>query len=134
MTHAWAPIDATHSIPYAGGVANSGRKIYIDKRVPRFVHVGGKRIDAHEAISVHEGIEHHLMKKMGMRYPEAHRIATGGENAFVKEKYGINPHDYQRALQDGIDKARASGEDAPRDLDPQPYRDSGEMHLLQEPS
>ena len=130
MSHAWTPIDATHSIPYAGGVSNSGRKVYIDKRVPRFVHVGGKKIDAHEAISVHEGIEHHLMKKMGMRYPEAHRIATGGENAFVREKYGVDPKDYQNALKDGIAKSLASGDAPPSDLDSQPYRDSGQMNLL----
>lgn len=124
------PVDASHSIPYAGGVSRNGSKVYIDKRVPRFVDVDGKHVDAHKAIAFHERTEFPLMHGMGMHYADAHQIATAMENHFVRTHYGVDPQHYQQALRGAIGSARQSGEPEPADLDHKPYDDSGETHLL----
>lgn len=124
------PVDTSHSIPYAGGVARDGSKVYIDKRIPRFVHVGGKPIDAHAAIAFHERTEFPLMHHMGMHYADAHQIATAMENHHIRSRYGVDPLEYQRALHGFVSAARQSGEAEPADLDHKPYDDSGESHML----
>lgn len=66
-----------------------------------------------------------------LTYPEAHQIATFTENHFVREKYGIDPEKYQRALTEVISKARKEApheKDIPPDLDTKPY--VGETKLL----
>jgi hypothetical protein len=123
------PVDNTHAIPYAGGVAKDGSKVYIDKRVPQTVMVDGKPVDAHTAIALHERTEFPLMHKAGMHYADAHMIATGVENHYIRSQ-GVDPQKYQQALRAGIGSARQSGESAPADLDRKPYADSHETHLL----
>lgn len=124
------PIDASHSIPYAGGVARDGSRVYIDKRIPAVVHVEGKPIDVHSAVALHERTEFPLMHAMGMHYADAHQIATAVENHFIRSHYGVDPKKYQDSLRSSIGSARQSGEVEPEDLDPKPYADSGETHLL----
>lgn len=124
------PVDASHSIPYAGGVARDGSRVYIDKRIPRVVTVGGKPIDAHQAIAFHERVEFPLMHHMGMDYADAHQIATAMENHFVRHHYGVDPRKYQETLRGSVGAARQSGDEEPADLDHKPYADSGELHLL----
>lgn len=66
-------------------------------------------------------------------YPNAHRIATIRENAFIRKKYGIDPEKYQRALADGIETARKKAAlegNIPADLDTKPYEDTGLTKLL----
>ena len=128
--HPSTPVDTSHSIPYAGGVARDGSKVYIDKRIPRFVRVGGKPIDAHAAIAFHERTEFPLMHHMGMHYADAHQIATAMENHFVRHHYGVDPKAYQDALRASVSAARQSGDEEPADLDHKPYADSNETHLL----
>lgn len=68
-----------------------------------------------------------------LTYAEAHQIATLTENHFVREKYGVDPEQYQRALKDAIAKARKEAphaKDIPADLDEKPYTNSGDPQLL----
>lgn len=63
--HPWTPIDDTVSVPYAGGVSDDGRTVYLDKRMPDTVEVDGKTIDAKEAVVLHERTEWPLMHLTG---------------------------------------------------------------------
>lgn len=129
--HADTPVDTSRSIPYAGGVARDGSKIYIDKRIPAIVHVDGKPIHAHAAIGFHERVEFPLMHEMGMHYDDAHQIATAMENHFIRHHYGVDPRAYQAALRTSVGAARQAHEGSPADLDEKPYRDSGELHMME---
>lgn len=132
--HPWTPVDTSKSVPLAGGVSDDGRTIYIDKRIPKYVFVEGKRIDAHEAIALHEATEFPRMKELGEDYATAHKAATEAENTFVAQKYGVDPQRYQKALTKAIADARREAPkaaDIPKDLDAQPYEDDGQTHLLE---
>lgn len=59
--HPWSPIDATHSVSYAGGKSTDGRTTFIDPAIPRTVEAGGQTVDAHEAIGLHEDVEGTLL-------------------------------------------------------------------------
>ncbi len=59
--HPWSPIDATHSVTYAGGKSTDGRTTFIDPAIPRTVEAGGQTVDAHEAIGLHEDVEGTLL-------------------------------------------------------------------------
>ncbi len=68
-------------------------------------------------------------------YVQAHNIATIRENAFIRKKYAIDPHQYQSALADGIKAAKegaATEGGVPSDIDRRPYDDEGQGHLLDE--
>lgn len=134
------PVDATTSVPLAGGVAEEphGPNILLDKRVPKEVTIPDKQgnpvtIDVHDAIGLHERTEHPLMKENGMEYGPAHDIATKAENAYVEHKYNVDPEKYQQAIKDHVagvkDDAVAEGDIHPN-IDTQPYTDEGDEHLL----
>lgn len=63
--HPWTPVDDSVSVPYAGGVSDDGRTVYLDKRMPDTVDVDGKTIDAKEAVVLHERTEWPLMHLTG---------------------------------------------------------------------
>lgn len=63
--HAWTPIDDSVSVPYAGGVSDDGRTVYLDKRMPASVDVGGTPVDARQAVALHERTEWPLMHLTG---------------------------------------------------------------------
>lgn len=135
--HPWTPVDTTKPIPLAGGVVEpevpgGQQKVAIDPRIPQFVKVDGKDIDAHEAIGLHERTEKTLMEQ-GLDYADAHDLATKAENAFVAKKYGIDPQTYQDALKPHIANAlkEASNDpNIPPTLDTKPYTDEGDGGLL----
>jgi diguanylate cyclase (GGDEF)-like protein len=136
------PVDASASVPLAGGVADepNGPQVVIDKRMPQFVTVPDRngnpvQIDVHEAVGAHERTEHPIMHEDGADYADAHDTATKAENAFVEQKYNVDPAKYQAALADHIAKAR---EEAPKEpanipanLDEKPYTDGGDEKLLE---
>jgi hypothetical protein len=138
------PVDASASVPLAGGVADepNGPQVVIDKRMPQFVTVPDRngnpvQIDVHEAIGAHERTEHPIMHEDGADYADAHDTATKAENAFVEQKYNVDPAKYQAALAEHIAKAR---EEAPKEpanipanLDEKPYT-GGDEHLLKSDS
>jgi hypothetical protein len=90
-----------------------------------------------EGARVPEGILRKVQAGKPLEYPEAHHIATIRENAFIRQKYGIDPEKYQKALSDGITAAREGAKDeggVPLDLDRRPYDDLDDEHLLPEVS
>jgi len=129
------PIVSTKDVHLAGGVSQDGNTIYIDQRMPKFVVVGGKRINVHEAVALHERVEWPLMKEMGAKYHDAHDAATAAENHFIRQKYGVDPELYQKKLQAAIKKAgienRHPSADIPADLDTQPNVDLGDTKPLE---
>lgn len=129
------PVITTRDVHLAGGVSQDGNRIYVDKRMPKTVTVDGVPIDVHEAVALHERVEWPLMKEMGMKYHDAHDMATAAENNFIRQKYGVDPLKYQDALKDAIKKAgienRHPNADIPADLDSQPNVDLGDTKPLE---
>jgi len=129
------PVVTTKDVHLAGGVSQDGNTIYIDQRMPKYVNVGGRRINVHEAVALHERVEWPLMKEMGAVYHDAHDAATAAENHFIRQKYGVDPLKYQDALKAAIKKAgienRHPSADIPADLDSQPNVDLGDTAPLE---
>jgi hypothetical protein len=129
------PVVITNDVHLAGGVSQDGNTIYIDKRMPKFVTVEGKRINVHEAVALHERVEWPLMKEMGAVYHDAHDAATAAENHFIRSKYGVDPVKYQDALKAAIKKAgienRHPDANIPANLDSQPNVDLGDTKPLE---
>ncbi len=59
--HPWTPLDASQSIPYAGGQSKDLSTAFIDKRIPQHMPIAGKNVDVHQAITLHENIESSLI-------------------------------------------------------------------------
>ncbi len=114
------PIITDKDIPFAGGTSRSGDTIFIDRHIPQFVEVGGKSMDVHQALAVHEETEKGLMDK-GLSYPGAHEQATAAERAKV-ESMGFDWADYQKAmLKYAAYTEHEKDPSIPRDLNPEPY-------------
>lgn len=117
-------------VPYGGGTSQDGKTVYIDRRIPRFHDVDGKKIDLHEMIAEHEIAEKERMDR-GESYSKAHNEATKIEDADVDHQ-GISHEDYENLLKPYLDEAKkaAAKENIPADIEPKPYRDMGETHLI----
>ena len=117
-------------VPYGGGWSRDGTHLYIDERIPRYMTIDGKQVDVHALIARHEIVEKGEMDR-GVKYKDAHKIATVAENAEA-QALGINPKHYNDALKESLKTARASQDKAkvPTDLDSRAYNQSEEGHLL----
>lgn len=126
------PVDTKASVPYAGGVSDDGKTVFIDRSLPKTVDVDGKTVDVHDVTAYHERVEWPLMHELGKSYEEAHRIATASEGKYVADKYGVDPSKYQSVVKDAVAAARSKADIAnvPKNLDTKPYVDSGEEHLV----
>jgi hypothetical protein len=118
-------------VPYLAGASNDGKTVYIDRRVPQRVRIGGKLCDVAKYLAIHETEEHKAMRN-GMPYAQAHReIATPAERAAV-EADGISWTQYEHVLDGYIDETeheRVSR--APKDLYKKPYaHDRKELRKL----
>ncbi len=121
----------TADVPYAGGTSRDGTVVYIDRHIPRYAEVDGKRIDLHAMIAEHELAEFHQMQA-GKKYGEAHLTAEHVEDAKVDHQ-GVSHADYEKILKPYIKQAREGFDRSrvPVDLNEQPYRDSKEEKLLE---
>lgn len=119
-------------VPYAGGTSADGKTVYIDRRIPRFIEIDGKRIDVHQLIAEHE-IREKADMDSGRGYAESHADALKTENEDAAKQAGIKPEDYEKAVKPYIDQARKDFDPAkvPTDLERKPYRDMAEEHLLE---
>jgi hypothetical protein len=117
-------------VPYAAGSSKDGKTVYIDRRIPRFAEIGGKRIDLWKAIAEHEIKEKQLLDQ-GEHYSQAHLTATHTEDADVDHQ-GVSHEEYERFLKPYIDQARKEADPTrvPADIEDKPYRDMGEEHLI----
>lgn len=122
------PVDDTQHIPLAGGGSQDARMIYLDSAIPDSLQVDGHTINPKPLIELHEKTEIPLLNA-GLSYQPAHAIATLTEENAARAA-GVDPVKYQEALKKHIKKAKKVRHDAPADLDPRPYLDSGVPNLI----
>lgn len=115
-------IDRKHDVPFCAGMSEDGSTLYIDKEVPK--EVDG--MDLEKTLIVHEMVEHLLMDKCGLKYDEAHYIATAAEEACVRCN-GWDVTKYNKAWDKIIRQVSARGnfKNVPQDLDTAPYAEDG---------
>lgn len=118
-------------VPYGGGTSADGKTVYIDRRIPRFLEVDGKRIDVHQMIAEHEIAEKARMDR-GETYSKAHGEALGIEDDEVDHQ-GLSHADYERILKPYLDDALRAADKSkiPTDLEPKPYHDMGQPGLIE---
>ena len=120
-------------VPYTAGTSIDDHIVYIDRRVPNFLTISGVLVDCWESIATHELFEKPLLDA-GEKYQVAHPKAEAHEEEFIVRKYGITRKAYVDALAPYIDAALKMATDKsliPNDLEPAPYRDSGELWRIQ---
>lgn len=122
-------------VPYGAGMSQDGKTVYIDRRIPRFMEVDGKRLNVHELIADHEIDEHGHMAQ-GESYGASHDQAVKVENHDADRKAGISHADYQKIVAGPVARARklAKPEGIPADLEEKPYHDMGELNLIKDRS
>lgn len=123
----------TAEVPYGAGTSADGRTVYIDKRIPRFIEIDGKRVDVHELIAEHE-IREKADMATGKSYAEAHADALKIEHQDAAAQHGgISPKDYEKAIRPYIEAAlkEAKPEGIPADLERQPYVDMKQERLVE---
>lgn len=123
-------LDRDHDIPYLAGYSRDGRNIYIDRHIPKFMKVGGKRFNTDRFLILHEAVEKSLLMHLGLRYQHAHQIALRAEKAAVAAA-GVPWRAYDNFMQAYIKEV---GDEKlmriPLDLDIKPYRDEHDHTLL----
>lgn len=116
-------VDCKHDVPFVAGMSEDGDTLYVDKEAyPEIEKAGYMR-----ALIVHEMVEHCLMEHCGMKYQEAHAIATGAEESCLRAD-GIDQTKYNAFYDRIIRKVASRGDykNVPDDLDTEPYQDEGE--------
>ena len=123
-------LDRRHDIPYLAGYSRNGKTIYIDRELPKSFLFRGRRIKVDRFLILHEAVEKTLMDHLGLRYLDAHQIATRAEQAAVRAS-GVSWHAYDKFMQKFV---KSSGNESltnvPRDLDLKPYREERDDALL----
>lgn len=123
-------LDRRHDIPYLAGYSRNGKTIYIDRELPKSFVFRGRRIKVDRFLILHEAVEKTLMDHLGLRYLDAHQIATRAEQAAVRAS-GVSWQAYDTFMRRYV---KSSGEEilskVPRDLDLKPYREERDDALL----
>jgi hypothetical protein len=120
------PVIRKYDIPYLAGYSNDASKIYIDRHLD--TKMSG--IDLTQFLKIHETIEKCLLDEYGMKYQQAHHIATHFEMEAVK-KAGISWKKYDDYLRPYIKRVHVEHlSSVPADLDVEPYKDEHEKKLL----
>jgi hypothetical protein len=119
-------------VPYGGGMSQDKKTVYIDKRIPRFFTIDGKKLDVHKAIAGHELAEVARMDR-GESYEVAHNHALHKEDVNVDHQ-GFDHAVYENTLKPYLDEAKklADKSKIPKDLDPRPYQFMKEESLIKE--
>lgn len=114
--------DCLHDIPLTGGSSIKGDIYYLDRRLSR---------ELREFVLQHERVEKAVREVMGKGYSRAHEIATCAEKMLV-EKRKRNWDDYKHDVGQQVrhDEKEKGKLNIPKDLDPGPYKGSGEESLL----
>jgi hypothetical protein len=124
------PIDRNHDIPYLAGYSTDGKRIYIDRHLPRSFFYKGRTIDVDRYLLLHEEIEKTLIDQLHLHYQHAHQIATRAEEAAVRAD-GVSWRAYDRFMQQYV---KEMGDERltklPADLDLKPYRDEHDYDLM----
>jgi hypothetical protein len=122
--------DREHDIPYLAGYSVDGRRVYIDRHLPRSFLYKGRAIAVDRYLLLHEEVEKTLIDQLGLHYQHAHQIATRAEEAAVRAD-GVSWRAYDRFMQRYV---KQMGDERlaklPADLDLKPYRDEHDYDLM----
>ena len=122
-------IDSSFDIPYFAGYNRDGTVIYIDNDVPQMFIIGGKEINLHVSLAIHEYVEKVHVDR-GYTYPGAHEIATKYEKLYVMNQ-GIAWEDYDREVGKLMHANWISRwKTFPADLDMTPYQYARDQRTL----
>src|SRR5260370_3553326 len=123
-------IDRSHDIPYLAGYSTDGKRIYIDRHLPRSFAYKGRMIEVDRYLLLHEEVEKTLIDQLGLHYQHAHQIATRAEEAAVRAD-GVSWRAYDQFMQRYV---KQMGDERltrlPADLDLKPYRDEHDFELM----
>jgi hypothetical protein len=123
-------IDRAHDIPYLAGYSTDGKRIYIDRHLPRSFLYKGRKIEVDRYLLLHEEVEKTLIDQLDLHYQHAHQIATRAEEAAVRAD-GVSWRAYDRFMQQYV---KQMGDERltklPADLDLKPYRDEHDYELM----
>ena len=123
-----ARIDRRYDVPYLAGSNRKGT-IYIDRRMPKTLVVGKRRVEVDPFVALHEAVERAVGDRLGLTYQHAHQIALRAEEAAVRAA-GISWHDYNAFMQEQMDKVEKNFSSLPPDLDLKPYFDKEDVEIL----
>ncbi len=123
-----ARIDRRYDVPYLAGSSRTGTT-YIDRRMPRTLRVGSRRVEVDPFVALHEAIERAVGDRLGLTYQHAHQIALRVEEAAVRAA-GISWHDYNAFMQEQMERVEKNFSSLPPDLDLKPYFDKEDVELL----
>ena len=117
-------------VPYGAGSSKDGKTVYVDRRIPRWAIIDGKKIDVWEAVAQHE-IAEKAQLDQGKSYAESHITGTHADDADIDHQ-GIKHADYEAFLKPYLAAAKreARPNRVPSDLEDRPYKEMGEEHLL----
>jgi hypothetical protein len=116
----------SYDIPYLAGYSKDAKTIYID----RHLNTEFQGVDISKILRIHEVSEKALLDIGGLKYQEAHHIATHLERMAV-EKAGLDWRKYSKYLDPYI--KRVHHEDlkvVPKNLDLEPYADEKDRMVL----
>jgi hypothetical protein len=123
-------IDRDHDIPYLAGYSLDGKRVYIDRHLPKNFLYKGRTIAVDRYLLLHEEVEKTLIDQLDLHYQHAHQIATRAEEAAVRAD-GVSWRAYDRFMQTYV---KRMGDERltklPRDLDLKPYRDEHDYDLM----
>src|SRR5580658_6045756 len=123
-------IDRAHDIPYLAGYSIDGKRIYIDRHLPRSFLYKGRKIEVDRYLLLHEEVEKTLIDQLDLHYQHAHQIATRAEEAAVRAD-GVSWRAYDRFMQQYVKQMGDERLDkVPDDLDLKPYRDEHDYELM----
>lgn len=123
-----ARIDRSYDVPYLAGSSRNGT-IYIDRRMPKTLQVGSRRVAVDPFVALHEAVERAVLDRLGVLYQHAHQIALRVEEAAVRAA-GISWHDYNAFMQEQMEKVEKNFSSLPPDLDFTPYWDKEDVEIL----
>lgn len=126
-------------IPYTAGYSTDGKTIYMDREVPEFLELRSRdsrlkkvKFNIWKSFAVHEMTEKSLESMPYFwDYSISHEDALRMERLYV-ESSGVDWNDYNDKTLELVAKImdRKTYPDIPKDLDLQPYKDSGDTSIL----
>ena len=124
-------LNRDYDIPYLAGYSKDGRIVYIDRHLPTSLRIGGRLVHIFPFLIVHERTEKALLDFAGMRYNEAHELATLAEHKEL-DRHGVSASLYEKALDPYIKADQHEKiQRIPANLDFRPYKDSNYNKLIQ---
>ena len=121
-------VDRSYDVPYVAGYSEDAKTVFIDRHFKKMMG----SVDVEPYVFVHEKAEKALIDTFGLKYQEAHHIATCLERLTI-DRDGIDWHRYEKFVMDqykhiGHEKI----ERVPPNLDITPYKDEHDIKLLRD--